>query len=587
MTRTPRRLPDSRSLVARWRRRTGLSFGIVAALATLPAAAHAADLHATTGNLSSVFAGAQGGDVIHLASGSYGNFGGGSKPATVTLVPEPGAQVTMGVDFTPADHITLSGMTITGGSLSGARNITIANSAFTDTLNIVSTVANANILVDHNTFNNINPCSSCPEGRVTVTTAGSNSPGPSGVVISNSVFSGGTSDGVQITGNAHGVQVGPGNEFSNLAQSSSVHTDSIQLYGAGDTTITGNYIHDAAEGIMAPDGGDTGYLHIENNVFSRIDQQGVYLGFKPGLSLVHNTFSAGVMLHDDPTKGGNATVGAIIKDNILLNGVSKQNLGSNAIAQEDYNLLAGGSGAHDIKSGKPTFVAGVAPTTFAGFLLLPSSLGVKAADDGADMGILPGPPPTAPAPAPTAPATAKAAKLRRGAAPTIRLSHPAAGSRFSTMLKVAAIAKDNNGIDRVGFWLDRRWVGTDRKAPFRLRARVPKGTRYRSHTLTVRAFSPDGQVSSLAVTLRRVRHAARAARASTRGAWRLSSRPAKGGTVLRGHGAARHRVVVSFARCNDASARVAKRLKLRASRTGELRATSGTGNVCVVRLQPV
>jgi hypothetical protein len=155
------------------------------------------------------------------------------------------------------------------------------------------------------------------------------------------------------------------------------------------------------------------------------------------------------------------------------------------------------------------------------------------------------------------------------------------------MLNVVAIAKDNNGIDRVGFWLDRRWVGTDRKAPFRLRARVPKGTRYRSHTLTVRAFSPDGQVSSLAVTLRRVRHVARAARASTRGAWRLSSRPAQGGTVLRGHGAPRHRVVVSFARCDDAAARVAKRLKLRASRSGELRATTRTGNLCVVGLQPV
>ena len=165
--------------------------------------------------------------------------------------------------------------------------------------------------------------------------------------------------------------VGPGNEFFNLAQSSSVHTDSIQLYGASDTTITGNYIHDAAEGIMAPDGGDSGFLHIENNVFSRIDQQGVYLGFKPGLVLNHNTFSAGVMLHDDPTKGGSPTVGAVIKNNILLNGVAKQNLMANAIAVEDYNLLAGGSGAHDIKAGKPTFAAGAAPTTFAGWLLAP------------------------------------------------------------------------------------------------------------------------------------------------------------------------------------------------------------------------
>jgi Right handed beta helix region/Bacterial Ig domain len=420
---------------------------------------------------------------------------------------------------------------------------------------------------------------------VTVTTEGSRPPGPSGVTISNSVFSGGNSDGVQITGMANGVVVGPGNEFSNLAQSSSVHTDSIQLYGASDTTITGNYIHDAAEGIMAPDGGDSGFLHIENNVFSRIGQQGVYLGFKPGLVLNHNTFAAGVMLHDDPAKGGNATVGAIIKNNILLNGVAKQNLMGNAIAVEDYNLLAGGSGAHDIKAGKPTFAAGAAPTTFAGWLLAPGSLGAKAADDGADMGILPAPVVKAPAPAP-APAT-KTLAVRRGGAPAISIKRPTAGSRFSDMLKVSATARDNNGIDRVGFWLDRHWVGTDRAAPYKLRAKVPKGTRLRSHTLTVRAFSPDGQISSLAVTLKRVRHVVRAARAGRSAAWRLSTKPSKGGTAVRGSGAPHHRVVVSLARCTDATGRVAKRMKLRAGANGKLRKTSRTSNLCVLRLQPV
>jgi hypothetical protein len=579
------RPPDPRRLVARWRRRARLAVAVVVALAAVPTAAQAADLPATPATLSGVLAAAQGGDVIHLAAGSYGNFGGAAKAGRVTLVPQPGAAVTMGVDFTPASNITLSGMTITGGSLSGARDITIANSTFTETLNIVSSVANANILIDHNTFNNISPCSSCPEGRVTVTAPGSNPPGPSGVTISNSTFSGGNSDGVQITGNARGVQVGPGNEFLNLNQTSATHTDAIQLYGAGDTTITGNYIHDSEEGIMAPDGGDSGYLHIENNVFSRIGQQGVYLGFKPGLTLIHNTFAAGVMLHDDPSKGGSPTVGAIIKNNILLNGVAKQNLGSNAIALEDYNLLAGGSGAHDIKTGKPTFVAGALPTSFVGFLLAPGSLGAKAADDGADMGILPAP--LAPAAAPAkAPAAAKAT-MRRGAAPTIRLSSPAAGSRFRNILRVSATAKDNNGIDRVGYWLDRHWVGTDRKAPYKLRLRAPKGTRFRSHTLTVRAFSPDGQVSALAVTVKRVRHVALAARAGTRGAWRLSSKPSKGGTALRGHGMARHRVVVALARCDDHAARVVKRVKLRATRTGALRAKSPTANLCVVHLQPV
>jgi hypothetical protein len=546
--------------------------------------AQAADLHATTANLTSVFASAQAGDVIHLAAGSYSQFNGGAKPGRVTLVPEPGAAVTMSLGSSPS-NITVSGVTMPGGTLRGAHDITIANTTFTDTLNIVSMVANANIVVDHGVFNNISPCGSCPEGRVTVTTEGSKPPGPSGVTISNSVFSGGNSDGVQITGNANGVVVGPGNEFFNLAQSSSVHTDSIQLYGASDTTITGNYIHDAAEGIMAPDGGDSGFLHIENNVFSRIDQQGVYLGFKPGLVLNHNTFSAGVMLHDDPTKGGSPTVGAVIKNNILLNGVAKQNLMGNAIAVEDYNLLAGGSGAHDIKAGKPTFAAGAAPTTFAGWLLAPGSIGAKAADEGADLGIRPAPVVKAP-PAAAAPAK-RTATVPRGGAPAISIKRPTAGSRFSDMLKVSATAKDNNGIDRVGFWLDRHWVGTDRAAPYKLRVKVPKGTRFRSHTLTVRAFSPDGQVSSLAVTLRRVRHAVHSARAGRSAAWRLSTKPSKGGTALRGSGTPHHRVVVSLARCTDATGRVAKRMKLRAGANGKLRKSSGTSNLCVVRLQPV
>ena len=582
MSHTSLRPDDPRTLVARWRRRARLPLAVLVAFAAVPAMAQAADQHATTANLNTSLANAQAGDVIHLAAGTYNQVGSASA-GRVTLVPEAGASVSLSLSPT-ASNLTVSGVTVPGGTLRGAHDITIANTTFTDTLNIVSTVPNANILIDHDVFNNISPCGSCPEGRVTVTTEGSRPPGPSGVTISNSIFSGGNSDGVQITGNANGVVVGPGNEFFNLAQSSSVHTDSIQLYGASDTTITGNYIHDAAEGIMAPDGGDSGFLHIENNVFSRIDQQGVYLGFKPGLVLNHNTFSAGVMLHDDPSKGGNPTVGAIIKNNILLNGVAKQNLMGNAIAVEDYNLLAGGAGAHDIKAGKPTFAAGAAPTTFAGWLLAPGSIGAKAADDGADMGIIPAP--VVKAPAPAAPAQ-KPATVRRGGAPAISIKRPTAGSRFSNMLKVSATAKDNNGIDRVGFWLDNHWVGTDRAAPYALRARVPKGTRFRSHTLTVRAFSPDGQISSLSVTLERVRHVAHSARAGRSAAWRLSAKPSKRGTALRGSGTPRHRVKVYLARCTDPSGRVAKRMKLRTNAKGKLNKSSGASNLCVVRLQPV
>ena len=61
-------------------------FTVLIATVAMAGAAPAADLNASPSNLSSVYASAQGGDVIHLASGSYGGFGGGSKSSVVTLV---------------------------------------------------------------------------------------------------------------------------------------------------------------------------------------------------------------------------------------------------------------------------------------------------------------------------------------------------------------------------------------------------------------------------------------------------------------------------------------------------------------------
>ena len=278
-------------------------------------------------------------------------------------------------------------------------------------------------------------------------------------------------------------------------------------------------------------------------------------------------------------------MGAVIKDNVLGGGLAKQNLGSNAIAQEDYNVLSGGSGAHDVKT-NATFVGGAKALSFLGFLLAPGSPGVKGADDGADIGILPAPlAPPAAAPAPAAPTKRASAS---GSGPRIRLLRPTPGARFSSRMRIAATVADSSRVDRVGFWVDKRWVGTDRKAPFRLTWRAAKGTRYRSHTVTVRAFAADGQVSSLAVTVRRVhRGAARAARAGTRRGWRLTSNASGSKTALRGHGLPRHRVVVFLTRCDDPSAHVAKRLRLRAGRSGALRADASGRNLCVLRLQPV
>jgi Bacterial Ig domain len=253
----------------------------------------------------------------------------------------------------------------------------------------------------------------------------------------------------------------------------------------------------------------------------------------------------------------------------------------------DHNLFSTAANARGTSAivGVPVFQGGAALTNFASYLLAPGSPGFKAASDGLDIGIYPMGLGNVPAPAP-APSRGSARSV--GTAPKVALSRPAMGALFSSRLRVAARAKDDHGIDRVGFWIDGHWIGTDRKAPYAMTWRVRKGTRYRSHTVTARAFAVDGQASSVAVTVRRVhRHAARSSAAAASARWRLASSPSRGGTLLKGRGRPRHKVVATLARCDDAAAKTAARVTLRASSKGVVIARRGTANLCVLRLQPV
>jgi Bacterial Ig domain/Right handed beta helix region len=585
MTHTPGRPPDRWLLVARWRRRTRLPVAVLGALAALAPVASAADLNATPANLSSVFASAQGGDVIHLAGGSYGSFKGASKPSTVTLVAQAGATPTMDVNFSPADHIRLDGLTVNGGTLNGAHDIAIVNSRFTGLTTVAASLANANILFDHDTFDGINVCSNCPEGRLTV--RGYENAQPVGVAVTNSHFgNGGNSDGIQIIGGANGVQIGPGNEFSGLTQVDATHTDAIQLYGSKNTLITGNWLHGNETGIMAPDGSD--HETITNNVISTTSYPwGVVLGAANGTTVTHNTLpggSGGGTIEVDKSNGGASSSGVIVTDNVAAAVTNASGGSALGVSVQDYNLIpGGGSGAHSLKA-KPVFSAGAGPTSFAGYLLAAGSPGVKAASDGKDIGIYPiAGPPAAPAPVASPSGAAAPAGV-----PRISLMSPVPGARFTSHLRMAARVSDNSGINRVGFWFDGHWIGTARKAPYKMSWRVTKGTKFRSHTVTLRAFAADGQVSSRAVTVRRVHRGAGArAAASSRRGWRLASSPGANGTTLRGGGRPRHKLVVTLTRCADPSARAVKRLRLRAQRDGKIRAQVAKANLCVLRLQPV
>ena len=243
-------------------RRAVMGVVVLAACAVSPSAASAADRPATPSTFASVFSSAQAGDRILLASGSYGTFSGAAKPGTVTITPQPGATATIAPNFNGARNLRLDGLTISSLAFLGStRDITVANSRFTGMAVVrADAMVGANILFDRNTHANINVCGNCYEGRLQISGRGS---GASGITVRNSTFGpGGDADGMQI--GANGVQV-LDNEFTGIKQVSAVHTDSLQLYGATNTVIRGNYFHDFSVAIMAPDGGTNEV--IADNVF--------------------------------------------------------------------------------------------------------------------------------------------------------------------------------------------------------------------------------------------------------------------------------------------------------------------------------
>ena len=70
----------------------------------------------------------------------------------VTITAQSGAVASIELSLTPADHLTFDGLTIKGAYLSGAHDVSIVNSKFTDMTRVDTTINNANILFDRDTF---------------------------------------------------------------------------------------------------------------------------------------------------------------------------------------------------------------------------------------------------------------------------------------------------------------------------------------------------------------------------------------------------------------------------------------------------
>lgn len=354
------------------------------------------NINATTSTFSQSVSSATAGQTICLASGSYGTWGGTNKAITITK--QSGATPTMAVDFRAGDRdFTLDGLTITGGNISGnsgnyadannPKNITIRNSTFTGALNI-EYIANANIMLDDNTHNNIDNNANCTgaPGRIWLSYSGNT---PSGVTIQNSTLDGGNADGIQ----AGTGFVARNNVFSNIKEKSSndcAHTDPIQLLGAKGAQIIGNYIYNSADGIVAYDGVEQAV--IERNVVHLVSgRYGIELYADSGSTIRHNTLIYGTgcayvacgQIILDRKSGAPAGSGTIIEDNIAT--AISMNNGSSA-AVNRYNMLrSGASGTNFV--GVPQYAGGANPTNYAGFMLSSGSPGKGAASDGRDVGI--------------------------------------------------------------------------------------------------------------------------------------------------------------------------------------------------------
>jgi Right handed beta helix region len=367
-----------------------------------------------SGRLDAAIHKAHGGDVICLTSGSFGDVAldGLSKPSDVTVRPAAGATVTIGsIDFNNVSHLHFTGLGGTlkmaggevdpnGGASASAcsTHLTFDHIVYTAAMNILTRCANEGILIDHDVFDNLGGMTW--EGRLNVTAYQTGAPGqPVGVTISNSHFGGeapgGTcSDGIQVLGDAYGVRIGPGNEFTGIDQdgcTNGAHADPIQVYGGLHTTITGNYFHDngtGTGGILM--GMYSDHTTVTKNVFvcDCVYPYSVHAGATHNSTFTHNTFAGGGLLRFEQicdSSGCYVPSGNLVRDNVFTRGGGISSDGRGGWTN-DHNLNSGQPGSARM-SGAPAFVGGRSPKRYADYALAPGSPGYQTASDGKSMGI--------------------------------------------------------------------------------------------------------------------------------------------------------------------------------------------------------
>jgi hypothetical protein len=295
------------------------------------------------------------------------------------------------LEIVASSGLRLVGLTISVLVASSA-NITFSHNTFTGMSLVQTQRAHANILFDSNRLDGNNAGPKSYEGRLTI--RGYENTRPVGVTITNNHFGGGgCSDGIQVIGDAYGVRIGPGNEFTGLGQGNCVsingaHLDPIQWYGARHVVVRGNYFHDNGDGsggIESFDGVD--YGTGTNNVFvcTCIYPYSVVAHGGDNWTVIHNTFAGGGDLSFANANDGETPSGNLARDNVFTGrgGISAP---GSTWGTNDHNLNAGKPGRGDL-TGRVIFVGGARPKTYAGYRLAARSRGKGAASYGTDMGI--------------------------------------------------------------------------------------------------------------------------------------------------------------------------------------------------------
>ena len=387
----------------------------VAHASTVSPALHArCTRHVTTTSFTAVMAASRAGGPhrLCLSPGDYGSFPASGGGSPVTILPDTSAgatesNVTLHPHFDGVSHLTISGVTIADGTITGSsHDITLTHSNFTSQLFLDDTsMNNANIVLSYDTFPaTAADCLHGYEGRIEISDSG-HGPTPDGIIIEHSrIGPGGDCDGVQSGG--YGVKI-LDNIFDDFHYVGDVHVDGVQLYGARYNVIDGNFFHNVPDAIEAPDPSND-HQDIENNLMV-LDASGraevLQLYSDTGSIIRHNTLPDGRCSYDQPCgiislgskAGAPGSSGTTIVDNIASQ-ISVDAAGGPVSYSENYNLFTEGhgQGAHDLH-GRPTYVGGPCATrqtlppgpcdTRVEFLLTPRSRGARAADDGRNMGI--------------------------------------------------------------------------------------------------------------------------------------------------------------------------------------------------------